>query len=328
MGDIMNKRVYGRYLLVFLLVIGGCGEKNTAENRAEYDTEYQAEYQVSERPVTANQDQTAAKIAALLAEQTLELAEGEVRELELSPELREQFFTLGRVGQWYNLPEFVEGALPTDPTEYWFWFLYTSFWEGYDRDGWGFGHKPWRVQEADIAEPMHWGIMQQIPRADYEGYIARHFGPVALAPLPEDYVGKYFCYDGEYYYDNTYEDGYRDWWGVLSLSGERRGERIIYTLEAVAYGFDDWNLYNEGWGTVDEYLAGRSEPPRQEEMAVLQAYYDQLNRGELSMDQAIQQMIVNGRVADWPELQRLKIRMYYDGEAIVYLACERQDMRN
>lgn len=279
-GDIMNRLAWGLWLLVILLLLGGCGGKNAAANRTEYENKYETEYKVSERPVNANQDQAAARLAALLAEQVADLAEGEVRELELSPELREQFFTLGRVGQWYNLPEFAEGAPPTDPGEYWFWFLCTSYWEGYDRDGWGFGRLPWEVQEADIAEPMHWGIKQQIPRADYEGYIARHFGPVVLRPLPEDYVGKYFCYDGEYYYDNTSEDGYRDWWGVLSLSGERRGERIIYSLEAVAYGFDDWNLYNEDWGTVEEYLADRyMEPPRQEEMAVLQAYHDQLNRG-------------------------------------------------
>ena len=52
------------------------------------------------------------------------LQPGESAQIEVGPELREDFFKLARLEDWYHIPEFTTPAdLSTDPLPYWFMLL-------------------------------------------------------------------------------------------------------------------------------------------------------------------------------------------------------------
>ena len=64
-----------------------------------------------------------------------DLKNGESYSFEITPELRQKYFALARIKDWYHLPNFTEtDNLPTEPINYWFMLLNDGA-VGWDKNG-------------------------------------------------------------------------------------------------------------------------------------------------------------------------------------------------
>ncbi len=257
---------------------------------------------------------SAAEIGELLAEEVAGMAEGEVLDIEVTPELREHYFKVARLEDWFHMPSFAAGEQPTHPLDYWIMILQEGA-VGWDETyGWTIVDSPWELLN-DPSMYLYNG-MPVVPVDEFDAFVRTHFGDVTVAH--EVCEGKYYAFDGENYYSSTYEGTPPGHYGLSRLQVELVDGRPVYTASVNQYQFNEYNyfVYNED-RTFEENKADYDSSLHNghsaySEIVVLDAYGDQLLAGEITMDQAIRQMVIDGNTGDFIVWVQQTVRYYID----------------
>lgn len=287
-------------LLAAVLALSGCGE--------------QAEISAASR---------LAEVTDLTAAVCADLQPGESVDIAITPELKKCFWEGSRLEDWFHLPVFDEGNAPTHPLEYWIMLLEEGAVD-INRIGGRVLESPWAKNPDN-----EYGFdgLPLITVAQFDEFVQTHFGDVTVEH--EFYDGKYYYCDGEKYYSRTVEGTLPDYFGLTALAAEQREDgRLVYTAQLDDYGFNALNFFEAGEdrdpAVYDEWFANRMAndemPP--EDLAVLEVYGDQIRSGELTMDEAITKMVIDGQTDGFIVGGGLTVTFYIDEQTQepVYLA--------
>ena len=241
------------------------------------------------------------------------LQPGESVEITVIPELREYYFSLGRLEGWFYLPEFDEGKQSNYPLDYWYLLLLAEV-TGWDE----YGYFEWNSVWGEVPEVSQYGSAgsAMISQAEFDAWVQAHFGDVELQHQID--TGKYYDFDGEYYYGWAGGSIPLMYYELAELSAENVDGRIIYT--AVLY--DDYlNEYNFFWPDAEltleqnrAALAEKMADAEPGERAVYEAFGEESSSGEMSMDEAIRQTSISGNTQDFPHYTKLQVKYYLNEE--------------
>lgn len=248
--------------------------------------------------------------------------------IEITPELRELYFAIARLNDWFHLPEFANSSeLPTDPLNYWFMLLSEGAF-GWDRYGNSAIKSPWLkygylniesyfpiagMENNDI------GYYYSISAEEFDDWVKKHFGAVELEHIihaNNAYYEKNYFYDGKNYYNTCNSFQTPQYWELNDLIIQKSGNKTIYTAYLTNYIFDEYSifLYDEShslsenmasYASVFNYATGNNS-------AVFSVYGKRIMLNELSMDQAIQQMIIDGQTAEFISNKKIEVKFYFN----------------
>lgn len=239
------------------------------------------------------QSELAAALADWTAAAENNFQNGESVSMSVPPDagLIKAFWNTARMDNWFHLPEFTEGEQPTDVADYWFLFVVKDV-VGLDEDG----YWVW-AEDADDNEKAGF------PKAEVDEFVHTHFGDVELKH--EGDASKMYDFDGENYYGrpDSFPQVYYGLAELLLAEGE--DGQVVYTALLNDYQID---LGYEGGAD-----------------AVIEAAYgDQIESGELTMDEAALKMVQDGQTEDFEVRGKLEVKFYIDDNGeIVYLAVSR-----
>ena len=205
-------------------------------------------------------------------------------------ELIKAFWDTARMDNWIHLPEFAEGE-PADVADYWFLFLVKDV-VGLDENGY------W-VWAEDIDGEENAGV----PKEEVDEFVHTHFGDVALQHEVGT-VSKMYSFDGENYYNESLESFPKAYYGLTELLlAEGTDGQVVYTA------------------LLNDYDIEYSETA---EKAIMAAYGDQIESGELTYDEAAAQMVMGGQTDEFEVVGKLEVKFYLDDNGeVVYLAVSR-----
>lgn len=265
------------------------------------------------------------------------LQPGEAAQVEVTAELREYYFKLARLEDWYHIPEFTTPEdLPTDPLAYWFMLLAEGR-TGWDKYGNLTGPSPWLhrgylylpdynyyfdiygIDEAGKMNLAEDGLYTAVSKEQLEAWVQQHFGPVPLQHAMynpnEAWRNKNYYFDGQNYYFTCVEGAFAplSGWQLDALQAANAGGRIVYTAEVRLYC-----LYEYGFAAYDEDVSfeenmsqyAQSVYGRTENKPVYEAYGRQMIQNEITLDEAARQMVIAGDTEGFPWRERLRVRFY------------------
>ncbi len=275
-------------LLLTVLGLAGCGNGDVAENEP--------------GNVDGEQSILGAALAGWTAAAQHNFQNDNCESMSVPPdaELIKAFWDTARMELWFHLPEFDEGEQPTEVWDYWFLVL-TDDVVGLDEYGYMVSEPRWA---ENTSESYGWPGMAVIPKEEVDKFVHTHFGDVALKH--EGSAHKMYDFDGENYYalpDSAFPQVY---YGLAELLAEK-GEngRVVYTAL-----LNDYQIDIGYTGGVDEVIEA--------------AYGDQIDSGEMTMDEAATKMVMDGQTDEFTVRGKLEVKFYIDGNGeIVYLAVSR-----
>ena len=250
------------------------------------------------------------------------LQEGEILDFEITPELRQKYFALARIKDWYHLPEFTEtDNLPTEPINYWFMLLNDGA-VGWDKNGKLILESPWLEYgkiDLDLYFPIigldenGWGEYFVISPEEFDNWVNKYFGNVELEHKIYNKC-KYYYFDGSNYYNTCSEQFFADYWELTALTAQKQDNRIIYTASLSDYGFHEHFMFNyDETKSFEEnmidYACMVNHAP-QRNLPVFSAYGKQLMLNEITMDEAIRKMIISGNTKDFICNRQLTVSYY------------------
>ncbi|MCI9045137.1 MAG: hypothetical protein HFJ96_06995 [Peptococcaceae bacterium] len=238
------------------------------------------------------------------------LQPGESAQIEVGPELREYYFALVRIKDWFHLPKFAEGEQSDYPLDYWYMLLLDGA-EGWDEEtGWLIGDSSW--QEVPDGSPYGSSGSEMIAVQDFDAWVQARFGDVKLQHQVD--TGKYYDFDGEYYYGWAGGSIPALYYELVELTAENRDGQIVYTALLNDYAFNEYNFFHANKElTLEENLAEYENVllyANEADKLVYTVYKEQLLSGEISMDEAIRQMIVAGRTEGFPLCRQIRVKYY------------------
>lgn len=241
------------------------------------------------------------------------LQPGESVEIAVTPKLREYYFALGRLCSWFYLPEFAEGEQSTYPLDYWY-LLLTAGVRGWDENGYWQWTDLW--DEVPTGSKYGSGGCAMISQAQFDEWVRAHFGDVELQHQID--TGKYYDFDGKYYYGWAGGSDPVLYYELQSLAAESSGGRIIYTAVLNDYTFNNYSFFfYDPERTLTENQVALEESQRSVEpelLLVYAAYGEQIAGGEVSVDKAIERMIIDGRTDGFPLSSQLQVKYYLNEE--------------
>ncbi len=243
----------------------------------------------------------------------VELQPGESVEIEPTPELREYYFALGRLYSWFYLPEFAEGEQSTYPLDYWY-LLLTAGVNGWDENG----YLQWTDLWDSVPDNSQYGSSgsAMIAKTEFDEWVQQHFGDVVLQHQID--TGKYYDFDGEYYYGWAGGSIPMLYYELTALSAEKIADRIIYTATLNDYNFNEYSFFSydhEGTSEANQPAFAEAVNNAEPELRlVYDAYGERIARGGISVDRAIEQMIIDGQTDGFKVGSQLQVKYYINEE--------------
>ena len=229
----------------------------------------------------------------------------------ITPEMRQEYFTMARVNDWFHLPEFsTADELPTEPIYYWFLLLSEGI-TGMDENGFDQVEWPWPCDDM---------LGLTIPVEDFDDFVKNHFGNVTLRHEIIEW-GKNFSFDGHYYYLNGEGEPPQPYYELISLNIDNTTDKTVYTakLNMFLFGYENFFYYNNELSLAEnmaDYAQTINNNPcaSDNDNAVYSIYGKQIMLGEMTAAQAIEKMIIDGDTASFRPDSQLTVQFYINEE--------------
>jgi len=250
-------------------------------------------------------------------------------EIAVTPELRQEYFALARLNNWSYLPEFSSlDDLPADPLDYWFMIIFDGA-TGWDKHGDLLVESPWlkhgEVKIDSRFDPFDLnfggeGYYLAISAAEFDAWLQQHFGAAPIKHEVSDPIAthhnKYYHYDGQTYYNTGMEGVWPKYCELTALNAQNMNGHTVYTAALNYFGFHEYCIfgYDDNFSPAEnmEWYESMLENSPPENLAVYDVYGEQISQNQLSTDQAIEQMIIDGETANFRVIEQQTVQFYID----------------
>ncbi len=256
---------------------------------------------------TSNFDNTLPK-SEIDFDNVRQIQAGESADIKITSELKEKYLITGLLKEWCFLPEFNSfDELSAEPIGYWFLLLGKGN-KTVNRDGFIEYSSPWPVNDYE---------MPIISVEEFDKFVSSHFGDITLNHKVGECNNYYF--DGQNYV--VYPEGGPGFtcYELTELSVANDNGKLIFTatMNEFSFAYEYFFFYDDKRDIADNISSYAdtvnfisSISSANNERAVFSAYGKRIMLGEITMAEAIQDMIISGETQEFVSDARLEITYY------------------